>query len=137
MTCTFFGHRICPESIKTPLRATIVDLIENKGVFDFYVGNQGDFDRQVREILSQLKEIYPQIRYSVVLAYLPQRDKIPENSVFPEEIACVPPRYAISKRNRWLLCRADYVITYVRSVSGGAATFDALAEKAGKKMIRL
>ena len=43
MTCAFFGHRVCPQNTATALRDAVVDLIENKGVLDFYMGNQGDF----------------------------------------------------------------------------------------------
>lgn len=31
MTCTFFGHRDSPESIRGAVRETITELIENKG----------------------------------------------------------------------------------------------------------
>ena len=46
-TCTFFGHRDCPETIKPKIREAVIDLIENHGVTMFYVGNQGNFDRLV------------------------------------------------------------------------------------------
>ena len=42
--CTFFGHRDCPETMKTKLREALVDLITNHGVDMFYVGYQGQFD---------------------------------------------------------------------------------------------
>ena len=138
MTCAFFGHRVCPQNTATALRDAVVDLIENKGVRDFYMGNQGDFDRLARETLRTLQQIYPDIRYTVVLAYFPTKGaNLPENTVFPEELERVPPRYAINRRNKWILDRADYVITFVRSAVGGAATFDALAEEKGKTLIRL
>ena len=41
MTCTFFGHRDFPREMMPNLRAQIVHLIENRGVTQFYVGNQG------------------------------------------------------------------------------------------------
>ena len=55
MVCTFFGHRNAPETIKTSLRATLIDLIENKNVNMFYIGNNGAFDRMVRESLKEFK----------------------------------------------------------------------------------
>ena len=66
-TCTFFGHRDCPETIKPKLRSTIIDLIENHNVDMFYVGNQGQFDAMVRSALKKLKQEYPHIDYAVVL----------------------------------------------------------------------
>ena len=69
--CTFFGHRECPDSVKTKLREVLVDLIENHGVDMFYVGNQGQFDAMVRSALRELRKVYPQTEYAVVLAYMP------------------------------------------------------------------
>ena len=59
MTCTFFGHRDAPDTIKPILREKIIDLIENRGVDLFYVGNQGAFDRMTIKVLRELKEKYP------------------------------------------------------------------------------
>ena len=70
-TCTFFGHRDCPETIKPKLKETLIDLITRHGIDTFYVGNHGHFDAYVRSTLRALKQEYPHIRYAVVLAYLP------------------------------------------------------------------
>jgi hypothetical protein len=59
------------------------------------------------------------------------------DTVFPEGLEKIPPRFAISKRNRWMIEHSDYVVTYVRHSFGGAAQFKALAEKKGKKAIEL
>ena len=70
MVCTFFGHKDTPKEIEPTLRSTLIDLIENKNVNVFYVGNNGNFDTMVRRQLEDLSQTYP-ITYSVVLAYLP------------------------------------------------------------------
>ena len=70
MVCTFFGHKDTPKEIEPTLRSTLIDLIENKNVNVFYVGNNGNFDTMVRRQLEDLSQTYP-IAYSVVLAYLP------------------------------------------------------------------
>lgn len=57
--CTFFGHRDCPEEIRPKLRETLVRFIEDYGVDQFYVGNQGAFDRIAREVLCRLKKESP------------------------------------------------------------------------------
>ena len=140
--CTFFGHSYCPEAVKPRLRETLVDLIETQGVDVFYVGNHGDFDRMTRSLLRELSELYPHIRYAVVLAYVPQkRDEFDQrdwsDTMLPEGIERVPPRFAISWRNRWMLDRADIVVTYITHSWGGAAQFSELAEKKGKQVVRL
>lgn len=141
-SCTFFGHRDAPSNIAHYLRAAIIDLIENRGVDLFYVGNQGAFDRTAIRVLRGLKEAYPQIQYYVVLAYVPQnKERLgledSDSTLYPECLDKTPPKYAIIKRNRWMIERADFVITYVTHITGGAADFKALAERKGKTVINL
>ena len=61
--------------------------------------------------------------------------KIP--TVYPEGLEAVPPRYAIDKRNRWMLQQSDVVVTYVTVPFGGAAKFKLLAEKTGRAVINI
>ena len=136
--CTFFGHRDCPEMIKPRLREVLVDLITNKGVDTFYVGNQGRFDGIVRSVLRELEQAYPEIHYAVVLAYMPGKKNEYEDfsdTILPEGIETVHPRYAISWRNRWMLQRSDYVVTYITHSWGGAAQYAQKAKRAGKTVM--
>lgn len=138
--CTFFGHRDCPETIKPRLREVLVDLITNKGVDTFYVGNQGRFDGIVRCVLRELAKEYPEIYYAVVLAYLPGKKNEYDDfsdTMLPEGIEAVHPRYAIGWRNRWMLQRADFVVTYIAHSWGGAAKFAEKAKREGKTVINL
>lgn len=133
--CTFFGHHDCPVSIRPKLRELLIELIEEQSVDTFYVGNQGTFDRLVRSVLRELAQEYAQIRYAVVLERMPgKRDENEDYShtLLPEGAETVPPRYAIVWRNRWMLHRSDFVVTYVTHSWGGAAQFAAQAEKQGK-----
>ncbi len=50
-SCTFIGHRDCPEKIKLSLRKVIEKLIIKENVDTFYVGTQGRFDYFVYEVL--------------------------------------------------------------------------------------
>lgn len=142
MTCTFFGHRVVTNDVKTRLRVVITDLIVHHAVDVFYVGNQGGFDEIVSEVLRELQTIYP-IDYAVVLAYFPiERDgngtPNPPDTIYPEGLETVPKRFAICYRNRWMLERADYVVTYVTHRGGSdAARYQSLAEQRGKKVISL
>ena len=139
MTVTFFGHKDTPKEIEPTLRTTLVDLIENKNVTVFYVGNNGNFDTMVRRQLEDLSHTYP-ITYSVVLAYLPTKKSEYDdytNSIFPEGIESVPKRFAISYRNKWMVDQADIVVTYVTHSFGGATQFKDMAERHGKTVIEL
>ena len=139
-TCTFFGHRDCSAVDKDQLRTILVDLIENHNVDIFYVGNQGAFDALAREVLRDLTQEYPQTQYAVVLAYMPGATTEFDNhsdTMLPEGIESVHPRYAISWRNDWMFKQADYVVTYVAHNWGGAAKYYQKAMKAGKMVINL
>lgn len=139
MGCTFFGHKDTPKEIEPTLRSTLIDLIENKNVTVFYVGNNGNFDTMVRRQLEDLSQIYP-ITYSVVLAYLPteknKNDNL-TNTIYPEGIETIPKRFAISWRNKWMIQQSDIVVTYVTHNFGGAAQFKALAERKNKTVVEV
>ena len=139
MTVTFFGHKDTPKEIEPTLRTTLIDLIENHGATEFYVGNNGNFDTMVRRQLEELSQVYP-ITYSVVLAYLPTKKSEYEdhsNTILPEGIETVPKRFAISYRNKWMVEQSDIVVTYVARTYGGAWQFKAMAERQGKTVIEL
>ena len=139
MVCTFFGHKDTPKEIEPTLRSTLIDLIENKNVTVFYVGNNGNFDTMVRRQLEDLSQIYP-ITYSVVLAYLPtEKNKYDNltNTIYPEGLETVPKRFAISWRNKWMIKQSDYVVSYITHSWGGAAQFAEMAEQQNKTMINL
>lgn len=142
MTCTFFGHRYVPQKIEPTLRSTLIDLIENHGVDLFYVGNHGEFDAMVRRVLRELSARYS-IKYYVVLAYMPEKqyeDRMEDYSdtILPEGIETVIKRFSINYRNKWMIERADIVVTYVvRDAGSGAAKFKKLAERERKKVIEL
>ena len=136
-SCTFFGHADTSDSIRSALREKIVELIERENVTIFFVGNHGNFDRLAAHILKELQPQYPQIQYTVVLAYLPKERNDNTPTLYPEGIETVPKRFAILWRNRWMLERSDFVVTHVRSPVGGAAKFKTLAEKQNKKVINL
>ncbi len=140
--CTFFGHRDCPSSIKPKLREVLIDLIANHDVDMFYVGQQGTFDGIVRSVLKDLASVYPYIHYAVVLARLPlKRDEFDtrdySNTMIPEGIETVHPRFTISWRNKWMLKRSDYVVTYITHSWGGAAQFAEMAIRQRKHVINI
>ncbi len=140
--CTFFGHRDTPKNIEPILQSTLIDLVENKEVDLFFVGNQGAFDNLVRKNLRLLKLDYPEIIYQVVLDYLPAEESAYINFnymelMFPEELARVPRKFSIHRRNMWMIKNSDYLITYVTRITGGAAEFMEIAEKQRKTVINL
>jgi uncharacterized phage-like protein YoqJ len=140
LSCTFFGHRDCPDTVKPVLQKVLLDLITNNGVEMFYVGHQGQFDALVHRTLLELKQQYPQINYTVVLAYMPCKAMSADgytNTMLPEGIETVHPRYAISWRNNWMLKQSQFVVAYVTHSWGGAAQYVHKAIKQKKSVFNL
>ncbi len=135
MKVTFIGNRDTPDSVYPHLYSAIEDLIKN-GADDFYVGHNGKFDSLVHKALKHLKRAYPYIRFAVVLT---SPDKAPEDipSFFPEEMTHVMPRFAIVKRNHYMVDLCDCIIAYAANPYGNAAKLCAYAEKKGKRVLFL
>ena len=137
--CTFFGHANAPCGLERKVYDIARQLIEEQGVELFYIGNHGNFDRMAYTAIKKLKSEFPQIRCYRVLSHLPVTKDVDleEDTLIPEGIETVHGRYSVVWRNRWMLDRADYVITYVTHAWGGAAKFKQMAEKKGKIVINL
>ena len=142
MIVTFFGHKDAPvEKIEEKLYHCLAELIDRDGADRFYVGNQGAFDAMVIRVLRNLKSRYPTIKYEIVLPYFPS----PENkkgfdadmTIYPDGMETVPRRFAIDRRNHWMIERSDVVVTYVVRSFGVSAKFTEIAQRKKKKIIEL
>ena len=139
-TACFFGHRDVTHDIRAKLQFIIEQLITEEQIYNFYVGHQGQFDSMVYSILKELKVKYPHIRYTVVLAYMPDehiKEVYGEDTLYPDGLETVPRRFAISKRNDWMIQHSGYAVCYVHKITGGAAKFREKAEKKGLRIINI
>ena len=139
MTVTFIGHSDASEKIAHLLEEIIVKLIENHNADTFYVGVNGNFDNIVSHILVKLKKVYPQIKAFSVLAYMPTNSKTFKKyeleTILPEEVSMALPRFAISKRNFWMINKCHILVSYVRRTYGGAFKIREIAKAKGKIII--
>ena len=137
--CTFFGHRDAPSSISLVLQRTITNLIINENVTHFLIGNNGNFDTFAKNILEEKKKEFSQINYEIVLAHIPSKglSEYGCHTVYPEGLEMVPQRFAIAKRNEWMINQSDFVITYVKKTHGGAQKYKEMARKKGKRIIEI
>lgn len=137
---TFFGHRDCYGLDAAVLRNAIENLI-NQGVDTFYVGHQGHFDRMALGCLEELKYTYTDIIYAVVFAYLPthkpEYDWYHGCSMYPEGIEEGPQRFAIERRNKWMIAASDYCLCYIDHNWGGGFKFARIAKKSGLQIVNL
>ena len=139
-SCSFIGHKNCPREIKERLLHTIEELITNKNVTMFYVGTQGWFDRFVYETLCELEKKH-KIKVFVVLAYLDRHLNNEyydiEKTIFPDELTKTPLRFAIRKRNSFMINNSDYVICYINNPFSNAFINIEEAYKKKKEIINL
>ncbi len=128
-SCTFFGHRDCYGLEARVLKDAIRELID-AGVDTFYVGDRGGFDRMVFHCLQELEKEHPHISVAVVLAYLPVSSSVNEAygpyHMYPP-IEEGPPRFAIERRNRWMIDHATHCLVFINRIYGGAYKFAKLA----------
>lgn len=140
MVCCLFGHKETPASIAAELGKVIEHLIQERGVDEFLVGNQGAFDHMVCRVLREAHKRHLHISYRVVLAYLPNAEsELFEytETYFPEGIENVPLRFAISWRNQWMVRESDICVCYLAHSWGGAAKSVGYAKKQKKEIINL
>ena len=113
MKITFCGHGQVSDSVEIMdwLRAVTRDLIKRGGT-TFYLGGYGEFDSLAAAVLREQKKMYPQIELILVLplGY--------DGTIYPP-LESSPPRFAISKRNQWMVDASDVVVAYVLHNWGG------------------
>ena len=139
-TCTFFGHSDAPSDILDKLYLILEDLIVNKDVGCFLVGNQGAFDRTVLRTLRLLKVDYPHILYSVVIPYLTSKENeyySEDETVFPGILDTCPEKFSIDRRNKWMIKESDYVVCYIKYDFSRSAQYMEMAKRRKKTVINL
>lgn len=136
-SCCFIGHRICPGDIKKELLKTIKELIIYNNINTFYVGTQGSFDKFVYEVLCDIKKEFD-IKIFVVLAYLNKKSESPyynfNETIFPDVLTKTPLRFAIRKRNSYMLNKSEYLISYINTPFSSTYT---TIEEAIRKNLRI
>ena len=137
MVVTFCGHGDTQSdpAIREWLSETITEQIK-QGANLFYLGGYGGFDRIAASTVWALKEEYPQILSVLVLPYLDWKvdTSLYDETTYPP-LETVPRRYAISRRNQWMVDQADTVIACVNHDWGGAAVTLAYAMRKKKAII--
>lgn len=143
MTTAFFGHGNAPSDLEPRIEQAVIQLIEENENITFLVGTHGRFDAMARSVLKRLAPQYPNMKYRIVLAYMPVKKEDEEDrfeglpTTLPEGIENVPKKYAISYRNNYMVKECDAVICYITHDWGGAWKFVHKAKKRGRAIINL
>ncbi len=146
MILTFCGHA---DFHKTPALESrmLTVLAEQVGdaPAEFYLGGYGGFDGFAFEMASRYKETHPQISLVFVTPYMSedyQKNHLAEaalryDAILYPPLEQVPPRFAITRRNRHMAEQADLVIAFVSRQWGGAYQTYRHAFRKGKTVINL
>ncbi len=107
MKITFCGHKEVLDSkcVEAWLRKVCSELICH-GAKEFLLGGYGRFDFLCAEVLRDLKKQHPHIRLILVLPYLNSSILTDgyDETVYPP-LESVPKRFAISRRNEWMVAK--------------------------------
>lgn len=145
--CSLFGHSEfwSNADLECRIKSEIIDCVENRNLTEFLLGGYGGYDISCAKYIRELKTIYPQIKSYLVLAYLDKKfdeydkeyiKKTFDDIIYPP-IENVPKRFAILKRNEWMIDNSDYVIFYVNHSWGGASKMLEYATRKKKDYINL
>ena len=137
MKITFCGHNDVAdrEAVERWLYSVCSELII-QGADEFYLGGYGGFDHMCAAVLRELKRANPHIRLILVLPYLNSSILTDgyDETVYPP-LESVPRRFAISRRNEWMVMEGDAVVAYVTHGWGGAAKTLEYARRKKKKIL--
>ena len=144
MIVTFCGHRDFVETAEAENQLTMfLEKYARENVsLVCYNGGYGNFDYFAAKCVQRMQEQYSNIRNCLVLPYIDQpfleRIEIFKNhfdeTIYPP-LESVPRKYAIIRRNEWMVDSADIVIAYVTYSWGGAARTLEYAKRKNKNII--
>lgn len=146
MIVTFCGHRDFVETAEAENQLTMfLEKYARENVrLVCYNGGYGNFDYFAAKCVQRMQEQYSNIRNCLVLPYIDQpfleRIEIFKNhfdeTIYPP-LESVPRKYAIIRRNEWMVDSADIVIAYVTYSWGGAARTLEYARRKKKNIIKI
>ena len=139
MLVTFCGHRHIyhEKEIQNKLFVYVEELIK-RGATDFMLGGYGEFDFLAASVVKELSGKYSYIKSILVIPYLNREYNMDlyNYSIYPP-IESVPLKFAITKRNQWMVDKSDVVVSYVINSQGGSYKTLEYAIKKEKQIIEI
>ena len=138
MIIVFCGHSDYIQNAQDEIK--ILNILEGEvgdAPCEILLGGYGNFDAFAFACARKFKRCHTAVKLTLVVPYLKKSKQIyPKeefDSVVYPSLESVPPRYAITRRNRWMIEQADIVVSYVSRQYGGAYTMYLNAKRKGKK----
>ena len=148
MTIAFVGHShiYFRGKIEEVVKEQIIRNVTDFGNVVCYLGGFGDFDDICACVCRNLKQEYDNVERIYVAPYMSiaQQKKIKkmqecglcDTSIYPP-IEGVPPRYAIVRKNEWIVKEEDLIIAYVEQSWGGAYRALQIAKREKKRIVNI
>ena len=139
MVCVLFGHGDSSDKLINLVKTKILEIIRDYEDVEFFVGNNGNFDFISQKALREISDENESFKYYIVLSRIDERALVGDNeyAIFPEGQELVPKRFTISRRNDWLLKKADMALCYVRYVASNSYKLLKKAERRGVSIINI
>lgn len=145
MVITFFGHAKNTYTKNDEERLyKLIEKVAEGNMVDFFLGGYGNFDSLAKKCVKKYKETHTDTKTVFVTPYLNKWlddrkvyiEKEYDEVLYPE-LEQTPLKYAITKRNEWMIEQADYIIFYVQNHFGGAYSALTYAIKINKPYTNL
>lgn len=152
MIVTFCGHRnvsdnaIITDRLTDAITNLFLEATTDNVPISFYCGGYGEFDRLAENVIDRVRNNFPNTRCEKIFVtpyitqsyqYRNEQMKRRFNDIIYPPIENVPYRYAIIRRNEWMVDSADIVIAYVKYSWGGAARTLEYARRKKKNIIQI
>ncbi|MBR2870339.1 MAG: hypothetical protein IKB98_03045 [Clostridia bacterium] len=145
MIISFFGHADFSEKNKyeKPLFDLLCQLCKNANSVEFLLGGYGNFDSFAYNVCLEFKKAKKNVTLTFVTPYIGKylenrpflRDQY-DQIVYPP-LENVPKKFAIIKRNEWMINGSDCVICFIHKTYGGAFSSFNYAKKKNKKVFNI
>ena len=141
MIISFCGHSdfLATEEYEQKMLSIFEELILDMPV-DLYLGGYGAFDRFAYDCGKRYQKTHPNVKLIFVTPYLRFANGFDEtqyDGILYPELENVPLKFAIARRNRFMMECADVVIAYIDHSFGGAYQSYQHAKRKGKTVFNL
>ena len=142
MIVTFFGHRdFCESDQDGEKLLLLLESLTGGEDVEFYLGGYGKGDEFFYKYCRKYQNRHENAKLIFISPYLFSKS-LKEKSekydlvIYPA-LEKIPPKFAITYRNRFMIDQSNVVITYIQYRNGGAYQAYLYAKKRGKKIVDL
>ena len=142
MVIVFCGHSDYIPNTKDEEKVwNILEIEVGNAPCEIFLGGYGNFDDFAFRCAKKFKQTHQNAKLVLITPYLENSkatyNKANFDSIVYPSLEHVPPRYAISRRNKWMIEQADIVICCVSRQYGGAYAMYLDATRKKKRIYNL